>query len=157
MSFEDTTYRSQINCELGESSNTGLFTTFFPIIFYLLLSPFYLFPSGLPQIADFVLAAGIVLVLLTHIKLSIPKTSFVTVGFVFVTWVILINFYTGLYLQTFKPLRPVLFYLYNFIVVLCLLSLHAVHREKIMSLLFWFSTVSVITQSFIILLLADII
>jgi len=109
----------------------------FPIILYLFLSPFYFFPSGQPQIADFVLILGVAFVIMRNRGITWPKSFFVRVYYLFLINIVLVNLLTAFFLQTTGPVLPTLYYIYNSIVVFFILSLFVSHGGNLLKAIFW--------------------
>ena len=127
-------------------SRAELLKDSFPIILYLLLSPFYFFPSGLPQIADFVLVLGITFVIARRRGIIWPTSRFVKVLYVFLFNIIMVNLLTAFFLQTTGPILPTLYYIYNSIVVFFILGLSAIHGSSLNRVFFWSVAVSSLAQ-----------
>ena len=111
-------------------SRAELLKDSFPIILYLLLSPFYFFPSGLPQIADFVLILGITFVIARRRGIVWPTSRFVKVLYVFLFNIIMVNLLTAFFLQTTGPILLTLYNIYNSIIVFFILSLFLFSKGK---------------------------
>lgn len=111
--------------------------------FYLIVFPFYLFPSGNPQIADII---GLLLILfsLKSILAYIKKYKFVSYLLAFVCYSFLINLIWTLILQDFILLKSSITYLY------CLLlttsSLFCFEKKKFSKLILKFLIASAILQ-----------
>jgi len=123
-----------------------LFKDSFPIILYLFLSPFYLFPSGLPQIADFVLVIGMASVIVRRRVIKWPTGIFVRILYLFLFNIIMVNLLTAFFLQTSGPVLPTLYYMYNSTVVLFILSLFIIHRDSLPKVFFWSVSISSLLQ-----------
>ncbi len=118
----------------------------FPILLYLFLSPFYLFPSGLPQISDFVLVIGISFVIVRRSGIVWPRSRFVKVLYVFLFNIIMVNLLTSFFLQTSGPVLPTIYYVYNSIVVFFILALFMIHGASLFKMFFWSVAVSTLAQ-----------
>ena len=103
---------------------------------YLMLSPVYLFPSGLPQPADFMLALA-VLIWLGRGRYVIHRElrGFVIAGAVFVINALLVSILWTLYLQDLDTIRGGIYYLYNFAAALLFCSMFAEDRFKTLQIL----------------------
>lgn len=120
---------------------------------YFILKPFYLWSSGLPQISDFLMLFLMVIFGLRN-KLSIKVAKnhkyFLTVSLIFVVYLMIINFFWGFRLQAFDSfLYPVLFYLFNFSIMVFSVSLFHVYREKILHTTYRAIIISLIFQTII--------
>jgi len=118
----------------------------FPIILYLFLSPFYFFPSGQPQIADFVLILGVAFVIMRNHGIIWPKSFFVRVYYLFLINIVLVNLLTAFFLQTTGPVLPTLYYIYNAIVVFFILSLFVSHGGNMLKAILWSVSISSLFQ-----------
>ena len=98
---------------------------------YLMFSPVYLFPSGLPQPADFMLVLA-VLIWLGRARYIIHRELrwFLFAGLVFVINALLVSVLWTIYLQDFDTIRGGIFYLYNFFAVLLFCSMFSEDREN---------------------------
>lgn len=117
---------------------------------YFILSPFYFWKSGIPQIADFIMVA-LILVYFSVNKLEISIYSgvkkFLLVGIFFVTYIVIINLIWSLFLQRVDELLLAIFYyVYNFLIVVFVISLFSVYREKIIVLTYKATLFSVLLQ-----------
>lgn len=89
-------------------------------VLYLVLSPFYVFPKGRPQPADFILMMGIIPILSTmflSFKIRKIKTVYV-IGALFVLTTIGINFINYMFFPDIRFLLTMMIYPYNFCVFL---------------------------------------
>lgn len=118
----------------------------FPIILYLFLSPFYLFPSGLPQISDLVLVLGIAFVIVRRRGIVWPTSRFIRVLYILLFNIIMVNLLTALFLQTSGPVLPTMYYVYNSIVAFFVLALFMIHRDSLLKMFFWSVAVSSLAQ-----------
>lgn len=128
------------------SQHKALIRETFPLILYLMLSPFYFFSSGLPQIADFVLVIGVALNMMRKRGFSFPNSWFTRILFLFLINTSLVNLLTAFFLQTTRPLLPALYYLYNSLVVFFVLNLYFTYGRVILRFIFWSISVSSLTQ-----------
>ena len=97
-------------------SDMGTFSTFIFVLIwigYLLLSPFYIFHSGLPQPADILLAIGIVPALILAVLNHRDQISatYITGG-LFVLLTSIINFIYYVYTHDKSFIAPSFFYLF---------------------------------------------
>ena len=118
---------------------------------YFILNPFYLWKSGLPQMADIILALLIVVYLVSNkFKISFHRKNsrFLIIGLFFVLWVIIVNLIWALRMQTTNSfLFPTLFYVYNFLVATLVVVLHNEYKEKIIDVTYKSVLLSVIIQT----------
>lgn len=87
---------------------------------YLVLSPFYVFPKGRPQPADFILIMGIIPVLASvfiNFKTSNIKTIYI-IGGLFVLLTMGVNFINYIFFPDIRFLLTMMIYPYNFLVFL---------------------------------------
>ena len=117
---------------------------------YFILFPFYLWRSGLPQIADIVMVMIIVLYLYRtratlrrpiHLKLitRIAVIFFLHITLINTTWMLLLNTTESFWLPTF-------FYLYNISVFLITISLYCDYREQLLATILKSIVVSLVVQ-----------
>ncbi|MDR5899543.1 hypothetical protein QC823_11165 [Halomonas vilamensis] len=95
------------------------------------LSSLYLFPSGGPQVTDFVLIgfAGVMLVMsLGDERLKV--SPFALCWGLMVLWVVLVCLGWTLVMETTSFFRPALFFLFNFLVGMALLRFLGVYGER---------------------------
>lgn len=84
---------------------------------YLILSPFYVFPKGRPQPADFILALAILPVLITQIlKMRQQIPLLYVIGGLFVALTVGVNFFNYLFFPDIRFMLTALIYPYNFCV-----------------------------------------
>ena len=101
-----------------------------------MFSPVYLFPSGLPQPADFMLALA-VLIWLGRGRYFIHRElrGFVIAGAVFVINALLVSILWSLYLQYLDTIRGGIYYLYNFAAALLFCSMFAEDKFRTLQIL----------------------
>jgi hypothetical protein len=117
---------------------------------FILLTPFYLWRSGLPQIADFFFILLLLYYLLNRrLKvqtLGVTK-SFLITGFLFASYVLIVNLVWAQFsLETISFLHYSLFYIYNFLVAFLTISLFTDHGNKIIKVLFTATWSSLLLQ-----------
>lgn len=100
------------------------------------LSSLYLFPSGEPQLTDFVLIgfAGVMLLMSLgdkHLKVS----PFAMCWGLMVLWVVMVCLSWTLVMETTEFLRPALFFLFNFLIGMGLLRFLSVYGERAIGLI----------------------
>lgn len=117
---------------------------------FFILKPFYLWNSGLPQIADFMM---VLLILFYGFKkrflLTIPADTkrFVLVGFIFVFYATFVNLIWTLIINlSTQFLTTSLFYIYNILIAVLMLSLLMEYKEKIIAVTYKAVLISVLLQ-----------
>ncbi len=104
------------------------------VSFYLVLKPIYLFPSGLPQISDFILVLLFILLLFKHEKkfsLDYNVKKKIKRVIPFILWVVLINTIWLIILQDFTLLRPITYYIFNYFSMVIIYKLYLVFGDSI--------------------------
>ena len=84
---------------------------------YIVISPFYIFPKGRPQPADFLLISTMVPFLITlflHVKAKL--NSVYLLGGLFVVMTITINFINNIFFPDLRLMLTMLYYPYNFMI-----------------------------------------
>lgn len=122
---------------------------FYKIIWisYLFLAPFYIFTSGYPQPADFIIVLGLIpafgMLLLQHkIKISTP----ILIGLAFVSLTFAINIIHFIFTPDKKFLLSSIYYVYNFAVFLFVGYLFSKAPQTTNKLTYWALAVSIITE-----------
>ena len=90
------------------------------IFIYLVLFPFYLWESGLPQIADFILLLFLIISLFTT-KIKKKYKLIWLISFIFIFYVTLVDLVWSTILSTLI-IMPTLYFVYNFLVMLFLVE-----------------------------------
>lgn len=100
---------------------------------YFIITPFYLWSSGLPQIGDILLVITMILYLFQNkfeLRYRSKTKFFLLLIFVLLCWIISVNLIWAFILQKETSFfRPIMFYLYNFMVVLLTISLFTQHGK----------------------------
>jgi hypothetical protein len=118
-----------------------------PLVLYLLLSPIYLIPSGLPQLADGFILFGLVGLLFSSIyNSSVKMRTIFFVGSVFAMYTVCINIINYLYFPHSRFLLSSLFYPYNVLVFMYTVKLLEQYGDKLRQILFSVIAVAVIGQ-----------
>lgn len=100
------------------------------------LSSLYLFPSGSPQVADFVLIGFAVVILVMSLSDERLKASpFALCWGLMVLWVVLVCLGWTLVMQTTTFFKPAQFFLFNFLVGIALLRFLGVYGERATALI----------------------
>jgi len=96
------------------------------------LEPVYLFPSGGPQVGDWILAFWAALALLTRPSraLRVLRYPAVVAALILVVYITLVNVAWAFYLVDWDVAFQALFYVYNFLVVWALVVLASYDRER---------------------------
>ena len=118
---------------------------------YFILKPFYLWNSGIPQIADLtmVLLITVFFALKKRFTLTIEKKAkkIVVTGFILTYYVIIFNLLWLLILNAKDSfLLPSLYYMYNFLVLLLIIALYSEYKHKILKLTYKAALISVVLQ-----------
>ena len=100
------------------------------------LNSLYLFPSGAPQIADFVLMgfAGVMLVMSLGDK-QLKVSPFAICWGMMVLWVLLVCLTWTLIMQTTTFFRPAQFFLFNFLIGMSLLRFLTVYGDRALGII----------------------
>ncbi len=86
---------------------------------YFILKPIYIFDSGLPQIADFILVTLYTIMFFSSKDYVVEKNERTIINkkfqiaFIFLIWVFLINILWAIQLSSVSILKPTIFYLFN--------------------------------------------
>ncbi|WP_162925732.1 hypothetical protein [Isoalcanivorax indicus] len=89
---------------------------------YFGLSPIYLFDSGLPQLADFVMVCFIFLAAISGIRIDRGGYDLVIPGLVFVFYVFVVSVSWSIILSSYSTMMAPVFYLYNFLAMILVYS-----------------------------------
>ncbi|MDM8533935.1 hypothetical protein QUF55_04430 [Clostridiaceae bacterium HSG29] len=93
---------------------------------YFILNPFYLWSSGLPQIADFFLVTGIVVYFVSFkfsIRFNKVSKPILLIGLLFISWITIVNLWSLSFTDDYDFLRSTAFYIYNFIIFIFIIAL----------------------------------
>jgi hypothetical protein len=120
-------------------------------VLFVVLTPFYLWRSGLPQIADFVMVLLLASYLLRKRLVFVRPAStrhIVTVATLFVVHIIVVNVTWMLLLGKVGGFgRTSLFYIYNYFVFLLTISLYADFGPRLIQTVFGATVVSLLVQA----------
>lgn len=119
---------------------------------YLVLSPFYVFPKGRPQPADFILMLGMLPVMLSYIlhkRIQIPPVHLI--GGLFVLLTIFVNCINYIYFPDIRFLLTALIYPYNFLVFLFVIWMFRKDFDTAVKSTFYGLAVTIIIQLFVIM------
>ena len=120
-------------------------------VLFVVLTPFYLWRSGLPQIADFVMVLLLASYLLRKRLVFVRPAStrhIVTVATLFVVHIIVVNVTWMLLLGKVGEFgRTSLFYIYNYFVFLLTISLYADFGPRLIPTVFGATVVSLLVQA----------
>lgn len=123
---------------------------FFLYSLYFILTPFYFWKSGLPQIADYILILLIIVVAISNeFRISISKNNkiFLSIGLIFVFYVTIVNFIWVLLLQTSSSfVNSSIYYIYNYLGAVTVVALYGNYKEKILKVTYKAVLISVIIQ-----------
>lgn len=138
-------------------SNIKKYSLIDKVIFFLLSSyfitfPFYLWDSGLPQIADFIM----IILLSTYlyktkgkVTFTVNAKPFIRINFLFVTYTVFINIMWMFLLENLSFFNKPMFYIYNFFIVLLIISLYTNYGAKIFQVIYNSIVISVLSQTII--------
>ncbi len=134
---------------------TPLSTFIFILIWigYLLLSPFYIFHSGIPQPADMLLVLGVIpAIILAVLNYKGKILSAYIIGGLFVALTSIVNLIYYLYIGDKSFIAPSLFYIFNF-AVFCFIVFLFKHAPLLMNRVTYLSvSVIVLLQFFYVLM-----
>ncbi|MDW7671924.1 MAG: hypothetical protein SCK57_12420 [Bacillota bacterium] len=118
---------------------------------YFILSPFYFWSSGLPQVADFIIIFLVfVYAIKKQFRFGIPTESrqFLLTGLFFVGYVLAANLTWMMILNgSISFIRTSAFYIYNFLVAVMVVGLYSEYKEKIIEVTYKATLVSVLIQA----------
>jgi hypothetical protein len=129
-----------------EAKKNKIYFLGFPFVLYLLISPFYLLPSGLPQVADIMLIISILFSVFFARHGLFVINDMTKCVILFVSWIFTVNLFTALYLNSNKLILPCLYYVYNLIVVLYLAYMCKFYNKDFFRLIFFATSMSVFIQ-----------
>jgi hypothetical protein len=113
---------------------------------YFVASIFYVFPSGNPQPADFLLMLTIAATLLVAWR-RLPNESALYVALaLFVGWIVIVNGVWYFMDPDFKFLRKTSFYLYNTLVILFVVAAGYHDWERLKVVLWWSCVIALLAQ-----------
>jgi hypothetical protein len=119
---------------------------------YIITAPFYIFPKGRPQPADFILITAILPFLFTQFIATKTKiTPAYLVGGLFVFMTIIINFINHLFFPDIRLLLTMLYYPYNFMIFVFLSTLCRHDAETFKKTTYWAIVISVTIQLIVML------
>ncbi len=125
---------------------------FFLYGLYFVLTPFYFWSSGLPQVADVVMVIAVAWFWLgRRLRLRYPKQAkrFLLVGLLFVFYVMAANLVWMSILSSLQMARVSLFYVYNFLIAAMVVFMYGEHGSKLYEVTFQATLLSVVTQFFL--------
>ena len=119
---------------------------------YVVLKPFYLFPSGVPQIADLILVLALIISAL-FIKVRIDKNtaSVLKAGFYFSLYTVGVNLAWSLYLKDLGMVVYASYYIYNAMAMFVIFVCAAAARDQFERCIFWGAVVSSCVQLLVVL------
>jgi hypothetical protein len=107
-----------------EYHTTADYIVVLPWLLYMVISPLYLFPQGMPQVADFVLALGALPTLALAFLNDQKKVNMTYMfGFGFAILTVAVNLLNYLYFPHQRFLLSAIYYVYNFIVFIYVVRL----------------------------------
>lgn len=126
------------------------------LFLYIVLKPIYILPSGLPQISDFVLLLLFILLLFNHekrIAADIDIRRAIKKIIPFIIWVAVINILWAIRLQSSELLRPILFYVFNYISMITIYKVYLVLGDSIYKHIAIYMSISLIIQFMFVILM----
>jgi hypothetical protein len=126
-----------------------------PLVGYILLMPFYLFPPGSPQIADFLMLV-ISASMLFGVTAELPRKvkTIVAVMMMFVAYSVVVNSVFAMSTQDVSLLKSPLFYFFNLVSFVCLVKYYQVYKEDFLRVVALTVAVSLCIQ--MVVMLADL-
>lgn len=122
---------------------------------FLIISPFYLWDSGLPQIADIIMVLLILIIMMSSInKIMIQKSSkeIMTLGLVFISYVTFANLIWLIILSgSIRFILTSAFYIYNYLVMIVVIILCNKHTKSFLKATYISITISSFIQLIIFL------
>lgn len=116
------------------------------LLAYLTAKPFYIFPSGGPQVADGFIALLFLWSLFAATRLSRDTAGVFTACIYFSVYAFFVNGIWALILDEFSMLKTPAFYFFNTITILVILTFHALDREKALRILIFGTVFSLVLQ-----------
>lgn len=115
---------------------------------YFILIPFYLWESGLPQIADFIMILLVAVYSFAKgFKFSFRNKNIAIIGLVFVAYIVIVNsIWTMIIPTSSRFLISSTFYIYNYIVVIVVMALYNDYGKKLIKITFKALLTSLIIQ-----------
>lgn len=114
---------------------------------YLVTKPFYLFPSGGPQIADGFVALLLVWALFSRAGMPAEIVGIFTACIYFTVYTFIVNCIWALVLGDVSMLKTPIFYAFNTILIFIVFEFYCVDRQAILRLLFFATLASLVVQS----------
>ncbi|SER60145.1 O-antigen ligase [Salisediminibacterium halotolerans] len=119
------------------------------LLLYFLLIPFYIFPSGLPQIADFLLLMIFFLLVLSQRSIQLGPVTRSTIGLfiAFILITIIVNGIWAIRLNDAWVLESASYYVYNSVIVLTFIIAKSLFGAKLYPLIMNAAAASLILQA----------
>jgi len=116
------------------------------LLAYLIAKPFYLFPSGGPQIADGFIGLLFFWSLFSAMKSSRDTAGVFTACIYFSVYALFINGTWALVLGNISMLKTPIFYFFNTITIFIILTFHALVSDKALRILVLGTVLSLVLQ-----------
>lgn len=116
------------------------------LLAYLIAKPFYLFPSGGPQVADGFIALLFLWSLFAAARLSRDSIGVFSACIYFSIYAFFVNAIWALTLDELSMLKTPVFYFFNTIMIFIILTFHALAREKALKILILGTVLSLAIQ-----------
>ena len=116
------------------------------LLAYLITKPFYLFPSGGPQVADGFIALLFLWSLFAATRLSRDSTGVFNACIYFSVYAFFVNGIWAIILAEISMLKTPVFYFFNTITIFIILTFHALAREKALRILMFGTVLSLVLQ-----------
>lgn len=123
---------------------------FFLFSMFLIIKPFYFWSSGLPQVADIIMVLLIFLYSLSvkfRYPIVISTKRILLVCLIYVFYLTMVNLFWMSILQTYDGfLLPSIFFIYNLLVFLMIISLYGKYNLKLLEVTYKAILISIILQ-----------
>lgn len=115
------------------------------IYLYVILTPFYIFNSGLPQISDFIMLFAILYYFSSIKKIQLNSKLIINI-FIIIFYIVIINGYWFSKYQSNDFIISTLFYLFNFMILIYFISIHTNYGSRVLKHLYKALCISLILQ-----------
>ena len=119
-----------------------------PLIFYLfslyfISKPFYMLPSGLPQVADAIMVIIIIIFLFNY---NIKLNKMIFLSFLLILYVLLVNSIFAIIYSDSSFFISAMFYVFNILILIITINLYRVHGIALLKFIFYGVVSSVFIQ-----------
>lgn len=143
------TISNQINNKAVDKKSVKKILVLFSL--YLILTPFYFWESGLPQISDLVMIIIIISNLINNkmtLTTSVQGKQSILISFMFILYVVSINFTWSFIMGEYIFIKSSLFYIYNFGVFITTVNLAHIYKDEFFKYIMIGIMGSLLTQLF---------